>query len=79
MKTALSLSTHDLYKNAEKTGVIAFLSQIFCQKAVEASWNMKDNFFNICKMKHGTVALLGLLILNFPYSFLVSLLFPFFS
>ena len=31
----LDLYAHDLHKNAEKPGVISFLSQIFCQKAVE--------------------------------------------
>ena len=30
----LDLYAHDLHKNAEKPGVISFLSQIFCQKAV---------------------------------------------
>ena len=30
----LDLYPYDLHKNAEKPGVISFLSQIFCQKAV---------------------------------------------
>ena len=30
---------------------------------------MGENFFYICKMEHATVALLGLLFLNFPHSF----------
>ena len=33
----LDLYAYDLHKNAEKPGVISFLSQIFCQKAVSTS------------------------------------------
>ena len=33
-RIALDLYAYDLHKNAEKTGVISFLSQIFCRKAV---------------------------------------------
>ena len=35
--TVLDLYAYDLHKNAEKPGVISFLSQIFCQKAVLVS------------------------------------------
>ena len=31
---AIYLYAYDLHKNAEKPGVISFLSQIFCQKAI---------------------------------------------
>ena len=35
----LDLYPYDLHKNAEKPGVISFLSQIFCQKAVLGECN----------------------------------------
>ena len=38
-RIVLDLYAYDLHKNAEKPGVISFLSQIFCQKAVkETDW-----------------------------------------
>ena len=41
----LDLYSYNLHKNAEKPGVISFLSQIFCQKAVRGSRVSGINFF----------------------------------
>ena len=43
----LDLYAYDLHKNAEKPGVISFLSQIFCQKAVPCCFYL----FNLQKKK----------------------------
>ena len=40
----LDLCAYNLHKNAEKPGVISFLSQIFCRKVVsgELTWCLSD-------------------------------------
>ena len=42
-RIVLDLYPYDLHKNAEKPGVISFLSQIFCQKAVGDDWQNWKN------------------------------------
>ena len=50
----LDLHAHDLHKNTEKPGVISFLSQIFCQKAVER----ERELYRHAKKRHSSTDLI---------------------